>query len=56
MNNKSLSMPESLNRIEQLFIKYKFSGPTPFVEYILKKQPLVFFVEIETGMAFFLCS
>ena len=28
MNNKLLLIPESLNRIEQLFIKYKFSGPS----------------------------
>ena len=27
--------------IEQLFSKYKFSSPPPFVEYTLKKQPLI---------------
>ena len=36
MNNKYLSMPESLNRIKQLFIKYKF-----LCKKTLKKQTLV---------------
>ena len=31
MSNKSLSMPESLNRIKQLFIKYKFLCQPPLL-------------------------
>ena len=38
MNKSSLSMPESLNRIKPLFIKYKFLCKKKFKK---KKQTLV---------------
>ena len=44
MNNKSLSMPESLNRIIQLFIKYKFLCQPPFK----KKQTLILYRRSKT--------
>ena len=41
MNNKSVSMPESLNRIEQLFIKGNFKL-TPHNGVNFVKWPLVY--------------